>query len=24
MQSETKGTVLIQNATELLNYSKGE
>lgn len=23
MQSETKGTVLIQNATELLNYSKG-
>ncbi len=24
MQSETKGTVLIQNAKELLNYSKGE
>ncbi len=24
MQSDTKGTVLIQNATELLNYSKGE
>lgn len=24
MQSETKGTVLIQNANELLNYSKGE
>lgn len=24
MQAETKGTVLIQNATELLNYSKGE
>lgn len=23
MQAETKGTVLIQNATELLNYSKG-
>jgi T-complex protein 1 subunit theta len=24
MQAETKGTVLIQNAKELLNYSKGE
>ncbi len=24
MYSETKGTVLISNATELLNYSKGE
>lgn len=24
MQAETKGTVLIQNATELINYSKGE
>jgi T-complex protein 1 subunit theta len=24
MQSDTKGTVLIQNATELLNYTKGE
>lgn len=24
MQAETKGTVLIQNASELLNYSKGE
>ena len=24
MYAETKGTVLIQNATELLNYSKGE
>ena len=24
MQAETKGTVLISNATELLNYSKGE
>lgn len=24
MQAETKGTVLIQNAQELLNYSKGE
>ena len=24
MQAETKGTVLIQNAGELLNYSKGE
>jgi T-complex protein 1 subunit theta len=24
MQAETKGTVLIQNATELLNYSRGE
>ena len=24
MQSETKGTVLIQNAKELLNYTKGE
>lgn len=24
MQSDTKGTVLIQNANELLNYSKGE
>ena len=24
MQADTKGTVLIQNATELLNYTKGE